>query len=203
MCVQAAQKALTEMEGIPEPSSPLKATHLRSSAPASLQPSREDDHLSSIAYSMAQQSANGSRANETGWASENGQSKGSDANGGASQRPSSGASRRRWAPLQRIDSNADGLPGQAADGVQRRESLQTRRTGSALAEKAEAQQRRVQGTPKARPRRRAAGSMDFGVQVYAPERPHPQSGMQVCSFICRPKHKLKVDHYQACLLRKA
>lgn len=87
--------------------------------------------------------------------------------------------------MQRIDSNADAPAEPAADTEQRREDLQPRRTGSAPGKAAVQQHRapRKGDAPMAKPRRWVGASMDFGVQVYAPERPRAPSSKQVGCFL--------------------
>ncbi|CAL8462244.1 g1775 [Coccomyxa elongata] len=123
---QAAQKALAEMNGIPEPSSPLKAAYMRSST---LQPPDGDDVESGDDFATYKQpdSPSGSTAIATAAVSEN-------------------------------------RPNRVAGPV-----------------KVRAQQQSMHITadkPKPKPRKRVAGNMDFGVQVYAPEPPQAPSSTQ-------------------------
>ncbi|BDA46105.1 hypothetical protein COCOBI_08-1970 [Coccomyxa sp. Obi] len=175
---QAAQKALAEMNGIPEPSSPLKAAHMRSST---LQPPDGDDMISSDDFATCEQpdSPLGSAATETGAASEKRQYRANRVAGESDQRLPSGGARGKLTRLQRVACREDApfwptLHG--ADGVQVQEELPTPTMGPV---RVRPQQQSMHITAeKPKPRRRVAGNMDFGVQVYAPEPPQAPSSTQ-------------------------
>lgn len=171
--VQAAQKALAEIEAIPEAILPLHTSHQDVFTPASMQHMEEDNLSYSRGCGAGEELPHTSdcRAADTGTLRKINKCSARDMNGGSQQRPSSAPSRRRWAPLQHLDSNADAPSESAADTAPVSKGPQSGKAG---------QQHGVQSTvgkprgPKAastHPRRRAAVSMDFGVQVYAPERP--------------------------------
>lgn len=177
LCLQAAQKALAEMNGIPEPSSPLKAVYMRNST---LQPPNGDDMESSDDFATCKRpdSPLGSTAIANAAASENRPSR---VAGESHQRPASGGARRKLTQMQRLASREPFWPVlHGADGVQVQEELPTPTTGPV---KVRAQQQSMHITavkPKPKLPRRVAGNMDFGVQVYAPEPPQAPSSTQVC-----------------------
>lgn len=182
LCLQAAQKALAELNGIPEPPSPLKAAHMRSST---LQPPDGDEMNSSDDFVTCGQpdSPLGSTATETGAASEKRQNRANSVAGEPHQRPLSVGARRKLAQMQQFASREPLWPVlHATDGVQVQEELPAPTVGPV---RGRAQQQRKHITtekpkPKPKPCRRVAGNMDFGVQVYAPEPPQAPSSTQVC-----------------------
>ncbi len=180
VCLQAAQKALAEMNGIPEPSSPLKAAHMCSSM---LHPPDGDDINSSDDFAPCEQpdSPLGSTATDTGGASEKRQSRANRVAGEPHQRPLLGGAFGKSARPQRLAGRGEApfwSDLHAADGVRVREELPTPATGPSRARPQQGIMHITAEKPK--PRKRVAGNMDFGVQVYAPEPPPAPCSTQVC-----------------------
>ena len=178
-CAQAAQKALTEMDCVPEPTPQgrQQAQAALTAAPASPPPSPPPQQRQ---QPPRRQSEPGCRAGQPPGSCEReprlsaatarrvarrgGEN---DAFGACAPGQARGGEGRRWTPLQTVDGNR--RAGQAADAQGDQGGSYQDRDAAQPDAGARAPSMQLQRRPRVRPG--STGFIDFGVQIYAPEQP--------------------------------